>query len=140
VPGRIDLRAIPPIAIGFVALVAVAALLFLLPAFLSGGGPPPPAASPTEQALVAGESHTPRPQPTRRPQPTARNYAVRAGDTLLKIAARFRVTVEQLQCANNIRDRDIDNLQIGRVLVIPPPGYECGRGSRTPRPARRTGN
>lgn len=47
-------------------------------------------------------------------------YHVRAGDTLLGIALRLNVTVDDLVGANAIREQDL--LQIGQVLVVPGTG------------------
>lgn len=46
-----------------------------------------------------------------------KNYIVKPGDTLWKIAQQFGVTVEQLMSLNNISNPD--NLQVGQILLIP---------------------
>lgn len=63
------------------------------------------------------------------PQPAAdvavaepAEYRVRAGDTLLSIALRLDVTVDDLLAANAITENDY--LQIGQVLAIPGTGSE----------------
>ena len=48
-------------------------------------------------------------------------YQVRAGDTILGIATRYDVTVDELMAANNIAARDVTRIQPGRMLVIPVP-------------------
>jgi lysozyme len=46
-----------------------------------------------------------------------RTYVVKPGDNLTKIAIRFGTTVAAIASANNIRD--INNISVGQVLVIP---------------------
>ncbi|HUV93632.1 MAG TPA: LysM domain-containing protein, partial [Anaerolineae bacterium] len=57
--------------------------------------------------------------PTVRPTPSPEviSYAVRAGDTLAKIATRFGVTLEQIVEANDIEDPNL--IEVGQVLIIP---------------------
>ena len=130
------LRAIPRIAVGFVVLVAIGAMLFLLPTFLAGGGPAP-SASPTPAASGADPApgSTRRPAATTRPRPrgTPRYYTVKEGDTLLRIARRFRVSEAAIACASQLQNPNV--LHPGEILTIPPRGYECPR--RTPRPGQR---
>ena len=58
---------------------------------------------------------TPAPSPT----PTRpATYTVKAGDTLSEIAALFDVTTADLAAANAVED--LDTLDIGQVLKIPP--------------------
>ena len=47
------------------------------------------------------------------------NYTVAAGDTLVKIAAKFNTTTDRIQAFNNLSDPRV--LRIGTQLVIPPP-------------------
>jgi len=76
-------------------------------------------------APTVGPAMTPPPPPTRPPMPTVRptpspeviSYAVRAGDTLAKIATRFGVTLEQIVEANDIEDPNL--IEVGQVLIIP---------------------
>ncbi len=49
----------------------------------------------------------------------AESYTVRAGDTLGKIADRYRITAPMILTANTITDPDL--LEVGQVLVIPAP-------------------
>jgi LysM repeat protein len=44
-------------------------------------------------------------------------YTVKTGDTLVKIAQRFDVSINQLVCYNNIRNSDL--IFPGRILIIP---------------------
>lgn len=47
----------------------------------------------------------------------ANRVTVQAGDTLGKIAARLKVTVEALAAANGIRD--VNKIRVGQVLTVP---------------------
>ncbi len=93
--------------------------------------PPPP----TEVAGVpATSTDTPRPTPTRRatftpvpatpsdtPTPTVTPtpiiYVIQKGDTLIPIARKFGVTVQEIQEANGITDPR--RLSIGQEIIIP---------------------
>lgn len=48
---------------------------------------------------------------------STRTYAVRSGDTLSSIAVKFSTTVAAIANANNIKN--INNIKVGQVLVIP---------------------
>jgi LysM repeat protein len=89
----------------------------------------PPAtitATATSTPLV---SQTPSITPTETTTPTTtasatstrppRTYTVQLNDSLSGIAARFGVTLEALQTANNISDPSL--IVIGQVLIIPDP-------------------
>jgi len=62
---------------------------------------------------------TPTPDATRPAQvvPTAKNYVVRAGDTLSAIARMYKVSLDALREANNLGSSDI--LVLGQSLEIP---------------------
>lgn len=86
-----------------------------------------PTPTPTPPVVVALQA-TPRPtatpapytpEPTATPTitPTPVVYIVQRGDSLLRIAAQFGVSVEALQEANDILDPR--RLQIGQALIIP---------------------
>ena len=85
--------------------------------------PLPTLALPTPRATL-----TPRPTPTlapptvvspreARPTPTPVIYTVQEGDTLIPIANKFGISVQDLIAANN--NLDATRLQIGQTLVIP---------------------
>jgi LysM repeat protein len=63
---------------------------------------------------------SPGPPATGQPRPTTQTYVVRRGDTLHAIARRFGLTVGQLLAANP-SITDPNRIQVGQVLVIPPP-------------------
>jgi LysM repeat protein len=58
--------------------------------------------------------------PTNTPGPTAATvkYKVKAGDSLIEIAARYKVTVQAIKTANNLKD---DTIRVGDELIIPLP-------------------
>ncbi len=76
--------------------------------------PAPPTA--TRPRLTA--TAVPRPTLTIPPTPATRTYKVQQGDTLLSIAAKFKVTVQSIQAANGMQG---DFLHAGDDLVIPLP-------------------
>ena len=75
---------------------------------------PAPSVNPT---VSPGAAETPTPQ-TATPAPTPMTYRVRAGDTLGRIANRFKRTIGQLLTANT-QITDPNHIEIGQVLVIP---------------------
>lgn len=114
-----------------IALVVVLLGVFLLPGMFMGGGAAP-TAQPDPSAGVAAVVATDAPaaptqraerteEPERTPKP--RIYTVKAGDTLIKIARRFKVRVDRITCLNRIRNPN--NVAVGRRLTIPPKGYRC---------------
>jgi LysM repeat protein len=74
--------------------------------------PPPPTPTPAPTPVIT---------PTPEPDPTNQAYRVRSGDTLLTIAQRFGLSVDQLMAANPTIS-DPNRIRVGQVLVIPPPG------------------
>ncbi len=125
------------IAIG-VGLVAVALLVvFLLPSLFLSGGAAPTATPADSSAPVVAATGRPRPTPTapgatpRKPAATPQSYRVKRGDTLLRIGRRFNVTVEQLTCANDIRNPN--SLSVGTTLVIPIETYRCPKPTKKPK-------
>ena len=51
------------------------------------------------------------------PTPTPRTHVVQRGETLLAIALRYGVTMQELQAANGISDPDL--IKVGQALIIP---------------------
>ena len=49
-------------------------------------------------------------------------YTVKAGDTAFGIALQFDTTTEALERANGVPKGGLDNLQLGQVVKLPPPG------------------
>jgi LysM repeat protein len=137
--------AVPPVALGAVGLLVAALVVLLIPSLLAGGGrdepriaggSPSPGASarsaltprPTARSTASAGPATPAPEPRRR------RYRVRSGDSLSRIAVRFGISMELLQCQNLIRDPDL--IAVGQELTIPPEDYVCAPGWRraTPTP------
>jgi LysM repeat protein len=115
---RAGLPGIPRIALLAGALGIAALALFFLPALLGvGGGGTGSSASPSRSAAVATAS----PSPTPIPEPTAQTYVIKAGDTLLKIAKKFNVTVDELLAANKTAIKNKDKIKVGQEIVIPVP-------------------
>lgn len=79
-----------------------------------------PPATPLPSAAPASTPPTPAPTAAVTPIPSVaaqtRTYVVQPGDTLVRIADRFGVTVAAIQAANGISD---DVITVGQVLVIP---------------------
>jgi LysM repeat protein len=90
----------------------------------------PSAAPPTNTpAVVMPATPTPKPPDTPKPQPTLEvvndSYTVKEGDTLLGIAIRLGLDLDDLVELNKIQDRN--NIKVGQVLKIP-------KRTPTPRP------
>ncbi len=93
-----------------------------------------PTATPTRTTQPAPTSTwTPLPEPTATPAPTDTStqtpapvptYQIRRGDTLIMVARRHEVSLEDLMLANNIDAQDAFTIQPGQVLVIPTGGYQ----------------
>ena len=109
-----------PRPLGFALVILFAGLaLFAAPFVLRGigGGGEEAAPSPTPAASV---DPTPTPLPTAEPSPEAVVYIVKRNDTLLKIANRFDVTVDEILAANP-KIKNPNQIAIGDEIVIPPP-------------------
>jgi LysM repeat protein len=110
------------VVVGWVGIGGLGALL---------GGPadsPSPTASvEASSSATASGSQTPGPSappsptpagPTLTPAPTPVTYVVQSGDTLNLIAQRFGTTAQAIRDANGLTS---DIIQVGQVLIIPPP-------------------
>jgi len=105
--------AVPRIAVGLLALLVAAILVFMIPAlFFSKAGP---GASSSPSTSIA-PSVSLVPTPTAAPTPTT--YTIAKGDNLLKIAKKFGVTQAQIRTANP-QIKDPNKIKIGDVIVIP---------------------
>ena len=79
----------------------------------------------------------PLPTPSSMPTvtPTPRSHEVQVGDTLVSIAAEYRVSYEALKEMNRIDDPN--RIFVGQKLLLPPSAPTPVPGSRIPRCARR---
>ena len=96
------------------ALVLAAILLFALPSILhlgGGGGGAVATASPSAAPSVSTA-------PTEAPPATPQTYIVKSGDTLLKIAKKFGLSVDQLLAANK-QIKNANKIAVGDELTIP---------------------
>jgi LysM repeat protein len=122
-----------PLGIALVILFAGVAL-FAAPFVLRGIGGGGEEASPSPTA-AASTDPTPTPLPTAEPSPEEVVYIVKRGDTLLKIANRFDITVDEILAANP-QIKNANQIAIGDEIVIPPPAPDevVDDGSITPAP------
>lgn len=117
-----------PGQIALVALMVVAFAVVAIARFSAGSaGPSTP---PTGSAVaLASPSPSPTPSPTVAPSPSAEpsasasagpafrtTYKVKRGDTLSRIATRFKTTAAKIKALNNLRS---NTLKVGQVLKIP---------------------
>jgi LysM repeat protein len=130
----------PPILLGVLGLLVVALFVFLLPSLLSGGDDAQVAAVPSASPMSSnGPAVTRAPvvlrtaAPTVSPSPTPlgriRNYRIKSGDTLTRIAERFNVRPAHIQCLNGMANRNI--VLLGLRYKIPPEGFTCWPGWKT---------
>jgi hypothetical protein len=115
---RLPELSISPIVLAVVALALAAAVVFALPGLL-GFGNPQSAASPGASTPI----RTPLPSiaATPVPQATQQTYVVQPGDTMSRIAGRFKIPLADLIAANAENLPDPNKLQIGDHLIIPVP-------------------
>jgi LysM repeat protein len=76
-----------------------------------------PTPTPADAPPVQPASPAPMPQPTPTEPPPVTTYRVQAGDSLMKIAARYGIGWEAIAQANGITARTM--LRVGQELVIP---------------------
>ena len=142
-PDRIDARRGGQAGLVILMIAAVGAIIFArLPTdgqHGSGAGatpsptvvstPLPTSPGPTVTVPPSPVAASATPQPTGSAGPSAspsgtgqapQTYRVKAGDTLLKIAAQYRTTVAAIQQLNGLKDPRI--IRVGQILKIPPVG------------------
>ena len=126
-PGMPRVGRLPPVAIGFIALLLAAGFLFMLPGLLPGpdGGGSQASRSPGGSARP---TITAAPTPT--PAPTPVVYIVKSGDTFSGIAKAHGLTIEDLKAANP-QITNINRLSIGQRINIP----DETAGESTPDPS-----
>ena len=113
---RLPELSVPPLLVAVVALALAAAVLFALPGIL-GFGTPSANSSPTPRPAASAAAQTFL--PTAVPQPTQQVYIVQSGDTMSKIAKKFKVALDDLIAANADTVPNPDRLQIGDQVIIP---------------------
>jgi LysM repeat protein len=129
--GLPSMSGIPRLGVAVIALVLAAiALFFLGPMLLGIGGKDAGVGSKATPRPTVAEV-TPTPAITAVPAPTAQIYVVAKGDTMSKIATRFKVTVEQLLAANP-QIKNPDKIKIGDQVTIPVPVPDAGGVSSAP--------
>lgn len=119
-PARSWARVVAPVAF-LVAVIVVVSLAFQ--SGVVGDGADKPTKSAAKASKAGNRSPKPSSSVTRAATAPgapagAREYIVRAGDTLSGIAARFDVTVTEIEGLN--ADRDLTTLHPGQSLAIPP--------------------
>jgi nucleoid-associated protein YgaU len=111
---RIGMPAIPRVGLAALAIVVAAIVLFSLPFVLHLGSDQGGAvASPSPSAAASGSV-----APSVAASPTAKVYIVKSGDTLLKIAKKFGITIDQLLAANK-QIKNPNKIQPGDEITIP---------------------
>ena len=129
--GLPSMSGIPRLGVALIALVLAAlALFFLGPMLLGiGGKDAGTGTKATPRPTAAGV--TPTPALTAVPAPTPQVYVVAKGDTMSKIATKFKVTVEQLLAANP-QIKNPDKIKIGDRVTIPVPVSGAGEVTAEP--------
>jgi nucleoid-associated protein YgaU len=128
---RMRLPGMSPLLIGLLALGVAAIVLFALPGLFLTSGPGTGGASPSPSG---GPSAVASPTPS--PSPTQLTYTIAKGDTLARIAKKYKLTVEQLLAANP-QIKDPNKIAAGDVLNIPSssPSPVVDAGSPSPSPS-----
>ncbi len=111
---------IPRLGVAALALVLVAVLLFFVGPMLLGLSGPDTGPAGTTPKPVASEQAQESAEPTLRPAPTPQLYTIAKGDTMLKIAKRNGLTIEELLAANP-KIKNPNKIKIGQQITIPVP-------------------
>jgi hypothetical protein len=61
-----------------------------------------------------------------------RIYRLRLGDGMPTVAARFSVTVTELDALNPWLANHVNDMPVGQVVIVPPAGWSPNRGETTP--------
>jgi LysM repeat protein len=117
---------LPPwlVIVGIVLLIVVVGIVAFvllggLPRLGFGGAATTPTRTRTPAAvtpLVTQIVATVPPTPSLGPTPVTVKYRVKSGDSLIEIAARYKVSVQAIKNANNLKD---DTIRVGEELIIP---------------------
>jgi len=118
--------------IGLLALVVCAVLFFLLGGtsrfFASATTATPTRARSITPAVTIIPVTAPPPSPSATATLVPDKYTVKPGDTLIEIAAKYKISVQAIMTANGMKD---EKIRVGDVLLIPRP-------TPTPPPPTRT--
>lgn len=107
--------------LGLLVLGVVAYVLYTQATEGGGVGLQTETATPTAASTTPpAPSPTPTPAATPTPTPAPQTYTVQPGDTLLAVAERFEISVEDLQAKNNLSDPN--SIFAGQKLELPQPG------------------
>jgi nucleoid-associated protein YgaU len=124
---------IPRVAAYAIVVLLVGIGLFAAPFLLRGLGGGGDQASPSPSAS-GSVIPTSEPSPTAVPTPEKVVYTVKAGDSLSKIAAKYKVTIDQILEANP-KIKNPNQIAVGDKIVIPQPlPSEIVDGEITPAP------
>jgi hypothetical protein len=123
--GLPGLGGIGRVGVAALALVAAAVALFFVGPMLLGiggfdSGPAGGAATATPIVEV-----TPIPEPTVPPAPTPQVYVVAKGDTISKIAKKYKLTIDEVLAANP-QIKNPNKISIGDEITIPVPVPDDG--------------
>jgi LysM repeat protein len=122
---------IPRVGVALIALVLAALALFFLGPMLLGIGGKDAGVGVKGTPAPTAVDVTPTPAITAVPAPTPQIYVVAKGDTMSKIATKFKVTVEQLLAANP-QIKNPDKIKIGDQVTIPVPVSDAGEVTAAP--------
>jgi LysM repeat protein len=105
-------------------------VLFALPGLFLTSSPGTGGASPSPSGGASAA-----PSPVASPSPTQVTYTIAKGDTLARIAKKYKLTVEQLLAANP-QIKDPNKIAAGDVIIIPSssPSPIVDAGSPSPSP------
>lgn len=92
--------------------------MFLLAGLLAACSRTAASPTPTDTPGTSPYRSAPPSPTTAAPSPSFRTYVIASGDTFAEIAARFGLTVEELQAANPAID-DVDVIAVGQIISIP---------------------
>ncbi len=116
------------LGVAAVAVVLAAVALFFVGPMLLGIGGSNPGGGGGAPATQPAEELSPTPIPTEKPAPTPQVYVVARGDTMLKIAKKFGVTMDALLAANP-KIKNPNKIGVGDSINIPVPEDDAGGSS-----------
>jgi nucleoid-associated protein YgaU len=109
---RLGLPAIPRLGVAALAVLVAAIVLFSLPFILGRGGGGGAVVTPSPSAETSAAA------PSEQPAASPQTYIIKSGDTLLKIAKKFGLTVDELLAANQ-QIKNPNKIAVGDELIIP---------------------